>query len=319
MSANASERREACFAELDAAIERHLPGESGRALSAFARRFHAQTPVEDLEGRNPDDFYGAIVGIKGLLERRDAGKPLIEVFNPQLDQHGWLSSHTIAQIHHPDMPFIVDSFLMALSRHDLILHGMHNVVLRVERGADHGFQGIVDEGGHEEVIIHAEIDRLDRSEFPGFVADLEATLADVRATVSDFRPMRERVEQMLRDLEQAPPPRPTEEVAEAAAFLRWLLDDNFCFLAARSFELVDLPEGRTMRQVAGSELGVLRNRSRSSRPLRISDMRPATREFLLEPRVLHFSKSGTRSRVHRPAYPDYIAVKHFDAEGHVVG
>ncbi|MCC5888369.1 MAG: NAD-glutamate dehydrogenase [Gammaproteobacteria bacterium] len=319
MSSNASERRESCFAELDAAIDRHLPGESGRALSAFARRFHAQTPIEDLEGRNPDDFYGAIAGIRSLLERRDAGKPLIEVFNPQLDQHGWLSSHTIAQIHHPDMPFIVDSFLMALSRHDLILHGMHNVVLRVERGDDHSFLGMVDEGGHKEVIIHAEIDRLDRSEFPGFVADLEATLADVRATVSDFQPMRERVDQMLRELEQSPPPRPAEEISEAVAFLRWLLDDNFCFLGARGFELVDLPEGRTMRQVVGSELGILRNRSRPSRPRRIEDMKPATREFLLEPRVLHFSKSGTRSRVHRPAYPDYIAVKHFDADGNVVG
>lgn len=319
MSSNASERRALCFAELDAAIERHLPGEPGRVLSAFARRFHAQTPVEDLEGRNPDDLYGAIAGIKNLLERRDAQKPLIEVFNPQIDQHGWLSSHTIAQIHHPDMPFIVDSFLMALSRHDLILHDMHNVVLRVERADDHSFLGILEEGGSKEVIIHAEIDRLDRGEFPDFVADLEATLADVRATVSDFRPMRARVEEMLAVLERSPPPRPQEEVTEAAAFLRWLLDDNFCFLGARGFEVLELPEGQTMRQVAGSELGILRNRARPSRPRRIADMKSSTRDFLLEPRVLHFSKSGTRSRVHRPAYPDYIAIKHFDADGNVVG
>ncbi len=319
MSSNASERREACFAELDAAIERHLPGESARALSAFARRFHAHTPVEDLDGRNPDDLYGAIAGISKILQRRDVGRPLIKVFNPQIDQDGWLSRHTIAQIHHPDMPFIVDSFLMALSRHDLILHGMHNVVLRVERAADHSLLGIVEEGGSKEVIIHAEIDRLDRSEFPGFVADLDATLADVRATVSDFQPMRERVEQMIGVLEQSPPPRPQEEVSEAVAFLRWLLDDNFCFLGARGFELVDCPDGQTMRQAAGSELGILRNRSRPSRPRRVADMNPSTQEFLLEPRVLHFSKSGTRSRVHRPAYPDYIAVKHFDAAGEVVG
>lgn len=319
MSSNAAERRAACLADLDEAIARHLPGEQGRALSAFARRFHAQTPVEDLEGRDPDDLYGALAGIKSLLQRRDADKPRVEVFNPQIDQEGWLSSHTIAQIHHPDMPFIVDSFLMALSRHDLILHGMHNVVLRVARAPDHSFLGIVEEGGSKEVIIHAEIDRLDRSEFPDFVADLEATLADVRATVSDFQPMRARVEAMLEILEQSPPPRPQEEVSEAAAFLRWLLDDHFCFLGARGFEVVDLPEGRTMRQVAGSELGILRNRARPSRPRRIDDMKPSTREFLLEPRVLHFSKSGTRSRVHRPAYPDYIAIKHLDAEGKVVG
>lgn len=319
MSSNAAERRMACLDELDTAIERHLPGEPGRALSAFARRFHAQTPAEDLEGRNPDDLYGAIAGIRGVLERRDAAKPLVEVFNPQIDQHGWLSSHTIAQIHHPDMPFIVDSFLMALSRHDLILHGMHNVVLRVERATDQSFLGIVEEGGSKEVIIHAEIDRLDRSEFPGFIADLKATLADVRATISDFQPMRARVEEMITLLEQSPPPRPPEEISEAIAFLRWLLDDNFCFLGARGFEMVDLQQNPTMRQVAGSELGILRNRARPSRPRRIADMKASTQTFLLEPRVLHFSKSGTRSKVHRPAYPDYIAIKNFDADGNVVG
>jgi NAD-specific glutamate dehydrogenase len=44
------------------------------------------------------------------------------------------------------------------------------------------------------------------------------------------------------------------------------------------------------------------------------------RAFLLEPvTVLSFSQSGTRSRVHRPAYPDYIGVRKFDAEGRVIG
>ena len=321
MTFTAADRRSDCFARLEAVIERHLGAEQAQELADFARRFHARTPVEDLDERQPEDLYGALVGIRAVLERRLDGKPLVSVFNPQLEQHGWMSSHTIAQIHHPDMPFIVDSFLMALARHDLILHCMHNVVLPVRRDDAGHFLGLAEaeEEGSKEVIIHAEIDRLDRAEFPDFVADLDSTLADVRAAVADFDAMRERITEMIRTLEQAPPPRPEEEIAEAAAFLSWLLEDNFCFLGARSFEIAEAPEGKTLRQVEGSELGTMRNRKRPSRPRLLDQLKPATRAFLLEPRVLQFAKSGTRSRVHRPAYPDYIALKHFDAAGNVIG
>ena len=44
-----------------------------------------------------------------------------------------------------------------------------------------------------------------------------------------------------------------------------------------------------------------------------------TRHFILERELLSFSKSGTRSRVHRHAYPDYVAIKKFDEEGNVTG
>ncbi len=319
MTSSTFDRRAECFARIDAVINRHLPAEQAAELASFVRRFHAQTALEDLEERNPEDLYGAIIGIKSVLERRLDRKPLIQVFNPQLEEHGWLSGHTIAQIHHPDMPFIVDSFLMALARHDLILHCMHNVVLPVVRDDAGRFLELADGAGSKEVIIHAEIDRLDRTEFPGFVADLEATLADVRAAVDDFDAMRQRVEEMIVTLDRASLPRPLEEVEEARTFLRWLLDDNFCFLGARSFEIVDTQEGRTVRQVEGSELGITRNRLRPSRPRLLEGLKSTTRDYLLEARVLQFAKSGTRSRVHRPAYPDYIALKHFDAEGNVIG
>ena len=61
-----------------------------------------------------------------------------------------------------------------------------------------------------------------------------------------------------------------------------------------------------------------RLRSRASER-RISEQPESTRRFLLEPALLSFSKSGTKSRVHRPAYPDYVGIKRFDEQGNVVG
>ena len=63
-------------------------------------------------------------------------------------------------------------------------------------------------------------------------------------------------------------------------------------------------------------LGILRLRGRASER-RLSEQPARTRSFLLEPKVLAFSKSGTRSRVHRPAYPDYVGIRRFNRNGEV--
>ncbi|HSG90186.1 MAG TPA: NAD-glutamate dehydrogenase [Pseudomonadales bacterium] len=313
-------RREAFLEQLEELIHHHLDAGAAQRLCAFSRGFHASTPYEDLEGRNLEDVFGALISVRALIEERSAAAPTIRVFNPTMQADGWVSSHTIAQIHHRDMPFVVDSFLMALGRQNLTLHCMHNVVLHVDRDEDGRFLAYAGPGeGRDEVLIHAEIDRLDPSEFSTFEADLAETIADVHAAVDDFEPTRARVRTLIDDLDELPAAIGADEVAEARAFLEWLLDDHFTFLGYREFEIVDDGDGEEVRQIRGTELGVLRTRPRPARTRRLADMPDATRSFILEPRILQFSKGGTRSRVHRPAYPDYVAVKRFDADGRVIG
>ncbi len=129
-----------------------------------------------------------------------------------------------------------------------------------------------------------------------------------------FRVMKQRLHEIIASLKAAPPPLAAEEVEESIAFLEWLLKGNFTFLGYREFDF----GGGTIKQVPDSELGILRNREPSSERL-LADQPDDTRAFLLERTLLAFSKSGTRSQVHRPAYPDYIAVKRFNAAGEVVG
>ncbi|MFK7914416.1 MAG: NAD-glutamate dehydrogenase, partial [Pseudomonadales bacterium] len=136
------------------------------------------------------------------------------------------------------------------------------------------------------------------------------TLSDVHAVVVDHQPMRRKAMQMADKLAASP----SSEASEAAAFMHWLCDDHFTFLGFRSFDFTD----GTLVQESHSALGLLRNRPVATRRA-LSDLRDATREFLLEPTLLSFSKAGTPSRVHRPAYPDYIGIKRFDRTGKVCG
>jgi glutamate dehydrogenase len=301
---------------LEEAVQARLDAEEHELASNFASQFWARIPEDDLADRETADAAGITIAALRHFDRREADAVGIEVKNPEFERDGWSSRHTVVLIAHPDMSFITDSVLMQLSHNDLVTHQLHNVVFDVVRGPG-GCLARLDPGtpgARQEVLIYAEIDRLEDDRLTELERRLAATLADVRAVVSDFALMKARLEGITAALSAAPPPLPRVEVDEGIAFLEWLPRANYTFLGYREF---DFSDGR-MRQVPGSALGVLRNRDLASERA-LADQSPETRAFVLEPRLLAFSKSGTRSQVHRPAYPDYVAVKRFDAAGHVIG
>jgi glutamate dehydrogenase len=214
------------------------------------------------------------------------------------------------------MPFITDSVLMELSHHGLITHHLQNVVFDAIRDAAGVLQRIDPQSpdAHAEVLIYAEIDRLEPDRLNSLESRLDAILRDVRAMVGDFAAMKQRRQTIVDSLAVAPSPLSAEEVQESIAFLDWMGNNNFTFLGYREFDFT----GGVIRQIAGSALGILRNREPATERS-LAEQPETTRNFLLERKLLAFSKSGTRSQVHRPAYPDYIAVRRFNVAGEVVG
>lgn len=302
------------------AVLEHIRGrldasEHGLA-AAFTRQFWSRVAPEDLEDRNAEDAAGMTIACFRHFQRRAWDAVDIDVENPQYERDGWSSRHTIVQIAHPNMPFITDSVLMELSHRGLVTHHLQNVVFAAVRDADGNLVHVDPQSSdaRAEVLIYAEIDRLEEERLAPLAEHLDSILKDVRAGVGDFAVMKERLHAIIASLKATPPRLAAEEVEESVAFLEWLLKGNFTFLGYREFDFA----GGTIKQVPDSELGILRNREPSSER-RLADQPDDTRAFLLERTLLAFSKSGTRSQVHRPAYPDYIAVKRFNAAGEVVG
>src|SRR6185295_18369720 len=110
-----------------------------------------------------------------------------------------------------------------------------------------------------------------------------------------------------------------DEIAEATQFLEWLVSNNFTFLGVREYALTGAERG--MEPLAASVLGILR--APEMHVLRRGDelvaMTPEIMEFLKEPKALIITKANARSRVHRRVHMDYIGVKRFDSEGHLIG
>ncbi|MEA2212074.1 MAG: glutamate dehydrogenase [Solirubrobacteraceae bacterium] len=316
---------------LDGCVAERLADESPAAYVEFARRYYQWVPARDLEDRNRLDLCGAVVAHWRRVKRRAPGEAKVRVYNPDLERDGWHSPFTVVEIVSDDMPFIVDSVTMELSRQgygiDLIVHPVMRVirdetgelvkVLGQERddenrsAATAGPDGLIAES-----VIHAEVERqADPDRLSVLQAGVELVLEEVRAAVEDWARMRARAQELATELDTSPPGVDPHELEESRDFLRWLSRDHFTFLGYREYEVTADEHGGVVSAVAGSGLGILRGAA--ARPRKALNRRAV--ELALERRPLVLTKANSRATVHRPAYLDYIGVKRFGPDGRVLG
>ena len=304
-------------------VRERLPAGQVAPCEAFVRQYYQWVPAEDLADRNPLDLYGAAVAHYNLAQQRAPGEAKVRVYNPDFEQHGWQSPHTLIEIVSDDMPFIVDSVTMQLGRLgygiDLVIHP----VMRVRRDADGHLIEVLDpeavdvENSTRESILHAEVGREhDRVLLDQLRQSVERVLADVRAAVVDWQPMRARTRELIDEFDSTPPPSVDPSlIEESKAFLEWLAEDNFTFIGYREYDLVDEGDEARMQPIDGSGLGILRTPPTKA-PKKLAGKALA---LAREPQILLLTKANSPSPIHRPAYLDYIGVKKYSDDGQVIG
>jgi glutamate dehydrogenase len=313
---------------IDVLLERLRPHvESARHadLARFARHFFGIVPLAELAQRHDSDLIGCTLASWRFFQEFDGKEQRIRVFNPDTQQHGWQSTHSVIELIHPDLPFLVDSVRIELKRQGKLIHTLQNSVMCVDRDAA-GRLGTIHEGRSADADVESgttraesfmfiEIDRCsDPSELKGVQQGISEALAYVRAAVSDFAPMQARLRELVDALRSGSMRAAENERGEAVAFLEWLLEDHFTFLGYECFEIErGLGEGRLGVDRAQS-LGVS-----AHDPLEdsIEGLPEEVIGYLRAPLLLSFAKASRFSRVHRPAYPDYVSVRQLDAEGRV--
>src|SRR5262245_25225785 len=299
-----------------------LPAEQAARLEAFLRIYYGSVAADDLLERDVGDLYGAALGHLNFGSRRTAGAPNIRVYTPQLEEHGWTSTHTVVEIVNDDMPFLVDSVSMELNRLGSGVHLIIHPVVRVRRDEEGRLLEVLPHDAEVpdcklESFIHAEIVReSDPTHLEQVRAGLEHVLADVRAAVTDWPAMVERGREVVADLVEHTPPVEAEELAESTALLEWILDHHFTFLGYHEYDLVQVEGQNALKRVPGTGLGILRDSEPDSGVVKLG---PQAEGLAREKSVLVLTKANSRATVHRPSYLDYIGVKRFDEAGEVIG
>ena len=306
-----------------ARVRDRLPGSQAPDCEAWARQYYHWVPAEDLQDRSPLDLYGAAVAHWNLAQHRKPEEVKLHLYNPDVAQHGWQSSHTVLEVVSDDMPFLVDSVTMELSRRGYGTHLVIHPVIRVLRDGEGNLLSVVDPGSgpadsRAESILHIEIDRQpDRGELTELERRVRQVLDDVRKAVEDWKPMMNRAEALADEMAAGRAPIDDRELEEAESFLRWLTDQHLTFLGYREYHLIRDEDGLPSRleAVPESGLGILRGPPATP----VTELSLKRRALALVDTPLLLTKANSRSTVHRPAYLDYIGIKRFDADGTVTG
>ena len=309
-------------------IARKLSKQAAATADCFAREFYRHVPVDDLYDREIDDLYGAALGLWHFGKQRAAGEAKVRVFNPTYEANGWHTGHTVIEIVNDDMPFLVDSVTSALNTLGYSVHLVIHPVVRVTRDPSGAVTDVSSTDGEDgsgltESFMHIEVDE---ETHPDRLAEIDrtlcATLADVRAAVEDWRPMRESLSQFIADLSANRPPVEDESVEEVVEFLKWLEDDHFTFLGARTYRLEESEKGLGIHVEPQSGLGILRDpKVKIFEGLR-HDMTALPEEivtYMREHHLLMVNKASMKSTVHRSVQMDVIVLRIFDETGRVAG
>jgi glutamate dehydrogenase len=310
--------------EMLARIDGEVGGDRAHAVRAFARALLRRLADDDLAEFTPDELYALATSAFGFADGRGREPSAVRVFNADPESDGYRCHGTVIEATTDDSPFLVDSVSEELTARGLTIKRLLHPVIGAVRDDEGHLVGVVPgrEAAKRESFMHFEVDRSLPDDVNAELRDrVRRILADVAAVVRDFGPMQERVRHMIELARAAEGSYPPEVVREVERFLDWLLQLNFVLLGYREYELSDTAEGRAIRAVPDSGLGILAEVDTSTfadwTPL--SSLAPDIRSRIEDDDLLIYSKTQAYSTVHRRARMDYIGVRKVDADGAIVG
>ena len=227
----------------------------------------------------------------------------------------------IIEIFSSDMPFIVDSVLAAVRASGASLCLMAHPILHFDPATFRVLEQPA-AGSRQESFLHLHIDPLaDAASRAALLAELDEVLRDVARVVGGWRPMLDRLREVVQSWHDVPPKVPAPMLAEAMHFLGWLAEHNFTFLGMRRYRLEGEGESMRLLPVEDSGLGILEDpevKFLRTGPEYV-EMTAQHVAFLAEPEPLLVTKANVRARVHSRAHMDYVGIKLYDELGAVCG
>src|ERR1700712_5295850 len=140
--------------------------DGGPLLKAYYR--HVST--DDVGDRCAEELYGALVSQYRTADSRPQGTARVHVFTPTLAEHGWAAGgHSVVEVVTDDMPFLVDSVVMELTRQQRDVHLVIHPQFDVTRDLTGRLEGIAcpgkesagpPAGAERESWMHVEISRI---------------------------------------------------------------------------------------------------------------------------------------------------------------
>ncbi|NVK57176.1 MAG: NAD-glutamate dehydrogenase, partial [Alteromonadaceae bacterium] len=302
MTAN-SQRYSVLLENVFSLIDKKVDAKSRNHIHTFGRHFFKNISLDDLEHRNDSDLYGATLSLWNIFANYDAKQPYVRVFNPEIEKHGWKSSHTIVELIIRDIPFLVDSIRMSLNRLGITAHMLIHSPMNVERDKRHRLVNFVDSSETSplrETVVFIEVDRqTSKADVDRLTKELHSTLDEVSLAVADWQPMLAKLSDITATVAKASLPIDEASKDISLRFLQWMNNHNFTLMGYRYYSVNAIEGDHQWVPDNDSSLGLMKN-SISDKPRLLSKLPATAREEALSERLLILTKTNSRSRVHRP-------------------
>jgi len=265
---------------------------------------------EDLAGTAPDSLAPVLRdGFTQASKRTAQGCQIAQL--RYSDGRGAMA--TALLILNDDMPYLVDSIVMAMRKQRVAVNGVMNAVLAVRRDAE-GTALAVGEAGAplESVVLCLLAEDLPADELNALVARLQMVARDAAVVRRDSVAMADRLTSVA-----AAASGHGADGQEVAAFLEWAKNEGFEPFGYAYY--VVKPGVRELERDIPSRIGVLQD---TSHPVYGSCLANIPGDFdTLSKRgdTLSIVKADVEGTLHRDQPLDFIGVRDTDAQGNILG
>jgi glutamate dehydrogenase len=289
---------------------------------AFVAQVHADYIPGEMAGTTVADLAVNLADFWGWAGRRESAKPQIRRVRARAQDKSPLPYDRL-EILQTDSPFLVDSVMGEIADAGLPVRAMYHAVVEAIR-APSGARARRGKARLES-MIQIFVDPMATEAADKVIAAVGATLVDVHQAVDDYPAMLAAMDKATETLGEAASHVDAETLREYETFLRWLRDDHFILLGARSYDYPRTPDGGYAAEEGLIEparsIGILRDQTRGvlRRDNEPAVLSSAMRASLDRAEPVVVAKSNLRSRVHRRAYMDYVGVRRYGADGRASG
>jgi len=310
VQAQSNKSRQSILEQIKDVFSNRMPARLARQAAFFSDIYFKRVPIKDMSREAPVMHATMVARQLDFLQQRKPGELLLHVFNAGKEQDGWECQHTIVEMSNDDMPFLVDTASMAMQELNIGVHLIVHPVFNIERDATGKFKAFhpkANKKSKAESFIHIHIDKqTDPTVLAAVESLLKTRMAMVRTTVDDWRPMKENLELAIAEFKDAASGLDKSVMAECVRFLKWVGNDHFMLIGARTYDIIEDGKTTSLKVVDGTGMGLLREYGKTilSRPM--ASLSGEARFNQNSPLII--TKTNARSPMHRSGYMDYIGV-----------
>ena len=146
MSSRNIDQKQALLDQVNVKLTDQMNARQARLAKMYVQYYFRRVPLDDLVHEAPATLATIVSSQLAFVASRSPGETLIRIFNPQIEEDGWESKHTIIEMFNDDMPFLVDTTTLTLSEMNMGVHLIIHPVMWVHRDDDGRLTSIYQKG-----------------------------------------------------------------------------------------------------------------------------------------------------------------------------